>query len=462
MPATGELHALGIDVGLSGVRAAVVRADGTLAGAARRPHARAVRAPGVAEHDPQDWLDGLRPTARAARSQAGGPRVGAVGIAALGPAPLLVDRGGAALTPAPLFSLDARAAAQRARLDPDGGAAVADHALPHLRRMVEERPELRHGAAWALDATGFLVSRCVGAPVMDVVTRADHVWPGAELVAPLPAPIAPDALAGVLDADGAELLGLEPGVPVLAGTYDSFVDLAGAGVTAPGDAGIVLGSTMIVGVVHTAAEPAGGLGVSPYFGGGVLLGGWTLNGGTVLEWGERTLAGEPEDLRRAAAGLQPGAGGVLVLPYLAGERTPVWDLDARGAVLGLSLDLSPAHLYRGLVDALALALRDHVARLPGEPPARWRITGGGVRHAAWLQAVADAVGAPLDVVADAGEAVGPALLALAAVGAPVARAVARTVQPDAGRARRFDALYDDYRRLHPRLAGVAPLAGAAA
>ena len=459
MPVMGELHALGIDVGLSGVRAAVVRSDGTVAGAARRPHVRAVRGPGIAEHDPQDWLDGLRAAARAARARAGAPRVGAVGIAALGPAPLLIDEAGTPLTRAPLFSLDTRAAAQRACLDPDCGAAVADHALPHLRRMVEERPELRGRAAWAVDATGFLVGRCTGTPVMDAITRADHVWPGAEPVAPLPAPLAPDALAGVLDAAGAELLDLERGVPMLAGTYDSFADLAGAGVIAPGDAGIVLGSTMILGVVQAPpAAAGGGLAASPYFDGTVLVGGWTLNGGSVLEWGERTLAGEPAVLRRAAEGLAPGDGGVRVLPYLSGERTPVWDLDARGALLGLSLDLAPTQLYRGLVDALALALRDHVARLPGPPPERWRVTGGGVRHTAWLQAVADAIGAPLHVVADAGEAVGPALLALAAVGAPVARRVARTIRPSPDRARRFDALYDEYLRLYPRLARVAPVA----
>jgi len=455
MPLAGELHALGIDVGISGVRAAVTRADGTLAGTARRAHERAIRSPGVAEHDPQDWLDGMRETARRARDGAGSPPIGAVGIAALGPAPLLVDAGGAALTRAPLFSLDGRAHPQRARLDPDGGARVADHALPHLQRIVEEQPELRARAAWALDATGFLVSRCIGEPVMDTVTRADHVWPGAEPVAPLPVPLAPGVVAGRLDAPGAELLGLDVGVPVLAGTYDSFVDLAGAGVTAPGDAGLVLGSTMIVGVARTTAEPVAGLGVSDYPGDGVLLGGWTLSGGMVLEWGERTLAGEPEELRRAAAALAPGCGGILVLPYFAGERTPVWDLAARGAVIGLNLDVSAAELYRGLVDALALAVRDHVARLPGPPPARWRVTGGGVRNEPWLQATADAVGAPLDIVADAGEAVGPALLALAAIGAPVARAIERSVLPDSSDARRFDVLYDAYRGLHPLLAGAA-------
>ncbi len=288
---------------------------------------------------------------------------------------------------------------------------------------------------------------------MDAITRHDHVWPGVAGVAPLPPPIDPRAIAGRLDERGSELLGLPPGLPVLAGTYDSFVDLAGAGVTAPGQAGLVLGSTMIVAAARDAAEPVAGLAISAYPGEGMLLGGWTLSGGALLDWGERTLAGG-HALQAAAAALEPGAGGVLVLPYLAGERTPVWDLSARGAALGLSLHSSPAQLYRGLVDGLALAVRDHVARLPLPAPARWRVTGGGTHNEAWLQATADAVGAPLDQVAHAGEAVGPALLAFAAIGVTAPRAVARTVAPDPARARRFDALYDFYRPLHGHLAAL--------
>jgi sugar (pentulose or hexulose) kinase len=85
-------------------------------------------------------------------------------------------------------------------------------------------------------------------------------------------------------------------------------------------------------------------------------------------------------------------------------------------------------------------------------PDRWRVTGGGAGDAVWLQATADALGAPLDVVAHAGEAVGPAMLALRALGAPAPRVVVRTVEPAPAAARRFDTLYDEFRRLHPLLA----------
>jgi xylulokinase len=451
MPSTSSRFALGIDVGLSGVRAAIVDESGALAGSGRRPYRSARFSQGIAEHDPADWLEGAREAAGDAIAAAGAT-VAAVGIAALGPAPLLVDADLEPLCRAPLFSLDARVVVgDGAPAASMAATGLADHAHPRLLRTVHERPELRDRAAWALDATGFLVGRCIGAPVMDTITRADHVWPGVDPVAPLPDPVDPLAIAGVLDGRGAAWLALPAGLPVLAGTYDSFVDVAAAGVRAPGDAALVLGSTVIVAVAMEDAPraPLDGLAVSPYPGDGVLVGGWTLNGGRVLEWATRALGGEAA---RAAARLSPGAGGLIALPYLAGERTPVWDAQARGAVLGLTPHTTPAELYRAFVDAVALTIRDHAARLPGGVPDRWRVTGGGAGDAVWLQATADALGAPLDVVAHAGEAVGPALLALRALGAPAPRVVVRTVEPAPAAARRFDTLYDEFRRLHPLLA----------
>ena len=161
------------------------------------------------------------------------------------------------------------------------------------------------------------------------------------------------------------------------------------------------------------------------------MSGWTLSGGLVLDWFSGRF-GAGEDLARSAGEVE--SGGVVALPYLAGERTPVWDLHARGAFAGLSLDSGPAELYRALVDSLALAVLDHAERLErvlGPVPA-WRVTGGGTRHPLWPQATADALGVPLEVSSDAAEAVGPALLALRAVGADPERPPVATLEP-AGR-----------------------------
>jgi xylulokinase len=349
-----------------------------------------------------------------------------------------------------LFALDRRAEAERSRL-----GASQDHALPKLLWWADHEPEIVQRAAWALDATGYVVAALTGRPTMDAITALDYGLDGLTAPVPIPKPVDPLAVAGELAGEQAHALGLPAGLPVAAGTYDTYVDVAGVGVRRPGDACLLLGSTLAV--CRAVAEPVDypDLDLAPYPGEGLLLGGYTASAGSALHWFERELGGEqPEELRLRAAELEPGAGGLLGLPYLAGERTPVRDPHARGALLGLTLETSREQVYRALVDAVALSARDHAERLAaaGLAPERWLTGGGGTQHAAWLQATADAVGAPLAVVAFAGEAVGPADLALRAIGVDTEPRVAFEVEPDARRHERFDALYDLYRSLHAKLA----------
>lgn len=428
---------------MSGVRAAVADAAGGLHGTARRPVATRL-SPRRAEQDPAAWLEAALAAGREAVKQAGPEGIVAVGVGALGPAPVLVDEQLRPLAPALLFALDTRAEAERAEL-----GVSHDHALPKLRWWSRCEPGLGARAAWALDATGFLVTRLTGVPTMDAITRADYDAPGADSPVPLPPPVDPLAVAGGLAHEAAAALGLEVGTPVAAGTYDTYVDAAGTGVTRPGDACLLLGSTLVVCVAVGEAVECPGLELSPYPGEGLLLGGWTAAGGATLAWFGREL-GAPPDVSE----LEPGAGGLVALPYLAGERTPIRDPWARGLVLGLTLSTTRAELYRALVDAVALSARDHAERLAaaGLAPDAWRVAGGGVRDEAWLAATADALGAPLDVVAGAGEAVAPAHLALRAAGVAVSRPVERRIGPDPARRARYEELFALYCGLYAPLA----------
>jgi xylulokinase len=369
-----------------------------------------------------------------------------VAVCALGPSPILVDESLEPLTPALLFSLDGRAEAERDRL-----GTTADHALPKLLWWREHEPSLWRRAAWALDLTGFLVAGLTGSAVQDSITRADYEHATEEPPLPLPEPVEPLAQAGSLQADAARALGLAAGTPVAAGTYDAYADIAAVGVREPADACVLLGSTLVIG--RAVAEPVEcpGLELSPYLGEGLFLGGWTATAGLALEWFRRELG--PVD---GFESLAPGDAGVLVLPYFAGERTPLWDPRARGVVAGLSLETRRVDLYRALVDGIALSARDHVERLReiGLAPSRWRAGGGGTQDETWLGATCDAVAAPLDVVAHADKAVGPAVLALRAMGADVSLPVVREIEPNPARSARFDHLYPAYRELYPAAADV--------
>jgi sugar (pentulose or hexulose) kinase len=108
------------------------------------------------------------------------------------------------------------------------------------------------------------------------------------------------------------------------------------------------------------------------------------------------------------------------------------------------------------VDSLALAVLDHTERLEAALGhcAGWRATGGGTRHPLWPQATADALGAPLEIAPDAGEATGPALLALRALGIDPERRPALTLEPDPGRGERLRALLPQFRALPGALAPI--------
>jgi xylulokinase len=430
-------------VGSSAVRAAVLDSGGCLRGRSARPLATSTTEPGRAEHDPRAWVAGALATGRDAVAQAGQVDVVAVGIGALGPAPVLVDENLNTLTPALLFALDRRAEPQRVRL-----GVADDHALPKLLWWQENDPGLFDRAAWALDATGYLVAALTGRPTMDSITRAAYEHPAGEAGVSLPPPLEPLAVAGPLRAEEARALGLKPGTPVATGTFDTYVDIAGTGV-GPGDACLLLGSTLAVYAVVTHGPAVPGLELTRYPGDGLLLGGTTAAAGSVLRWLSALLDGDESELAAAAGHLEPGSRGLLALPYVAGERAPFSAPEARGAVVGLSLSTGRVHVYRAFVDSLALSALTIAERLPRRQA--WRASGGGCRNPVWLQATCDALAAPVEVSQDAGEAVGPAVLALRSVGLDPPVGGAATVEPKAERTRQYQELFTRYRELDDRL-----------
>ena len=156
--------------------------------------------------------------------------------------------------------------------------------------------------------------------------------------------------------------------------------------------------------------------------------------------------GQPAEIRLLGPGQGAGPLGGAAIRLYTRVRNP--------NPFGLTLRTRREELYRALVDSLALAARDHLTRFEavGLAPPVWRAAGGGTRDAAWPQATADALGAPLELCAWAGDAVGPALLALSAIGTDVQRPVERIVHPDPARGERYALLYEIYRTLHPSLA----------
>jgi xylulokinase len=179
-------------------------------------------------------------------------------------------------------------------------------------------------------------------------------------------------------------------------------------------------------------------------------------------WLRHVLGSDLQTLDAEAAAWEPGVEGLLFAPYLAGERTPHADANARGAFTGLSVRHDRGALWRAMLEGVAYGLRDslELLRTLGVEPQVGRVSGGGARSELWLRIVASVLNLPLErTVSEEGSAFGAALLAgvRAGVFASADEAVARCVrvrdriEPEPSWVAAYEHGYERYRRLYPTL-----------
>ena len=486
-PGMSEL-VLGVDVGSSSTRGVLVDLSGHVLAEAVRPHDIAHPQPGRAEQDPErDWWAGVVDVCRELLAQGLGD-VSAVGVSGLGPCVVAADAAGRPLRPAILYGIDTRATREIAELTERFGAGAilarcgspltSQSAGPKLAWLARHEP-----AVWAttrrfFTAGSWLVHRLTGEYALDHHSASqcgplydvrDNRWADdwAAQVAPgLPLPRLAWAheTHGVVSAEAATATGLPKGIPVAAGTIDSWAEVAASGLRGPGEALLVYGTTMFLIEVGTAAAADRRLWSTTAFAPGQRnLAAGLATAGALVVW-LRGIAGDVpyETLFEEAAAAGPGAGGLLALPYFDGERTPLFDPDARGLLLGLTTSHQRGHVTRALLEGAALAVRHDldVMREAGARIGALRASGGGARGRLWPQIVSDVTQLPQARLAGhAGAAYGDALLAAIAAGAAgldtVWAAVADRVAPDPASATQYDELYGLYRQLYPATASQA-------
>ncbi len=284
-----------------------------------------------------------------------------------------------------------------------------------LHWLTQNEPARIDKARWSLTCNGWLFSKLTGLfladlsdgsnPFSDVNTAAYS--PGllrlygledrAHLLPPIR--IGTDLVAS-LTACAAEQLGLPIGTPVVMAPYDIVATAYGCDSVSPGQACIILGTTICAEVITSSLD----LDVTPTgttiaLGNGSYLRAMpTLTGCEALTWATKALSCESiPELDCLAAASVAGANGLLFLPYLslAGERSPFLEPNARGSFIGLSLAHTRADMARSIYEALAFVIRDCVKAAAGTLPSELRVCGGGARSDFWCQIIADVIGVPI-------------------------------------------------------------------
>lgn len=493
---------LGMDVGTSGVKVGVFDPEGRLMGLGRASHSVDNPHPGWVECDPERWWRGILSAIHDACREAGvgGGDVAAVGLGVLFPTIVALDADAHAVYPAILYC-DQRSLAQVRAIEDAVGRddyqrtignvlVPGNCAATSITWLRDEQPKAYRAARTIGFANTFVTARLTGEFAVDptmlgVSGLADigDPWRWSEGlceklgvdVALLPKIIGSADVVGAVTRSAAEQTGLEPGTPVVCGAGDVPAGAVGAGALSSDTLFYVAGSTDCGALpmprptadlrwVNTAYIPR-----DTWFGIGTAS-----STGVSIEWFLREVLGRegPDGLRlmtELAASSPPGSNRVLYLPYLQGERTPVWDPLARGAFIGLTSRTTRADLARAVFEGTAFALKhvlDCAEDVAGGPVKEVRAVGGGTRNALWNQIKADVMQTPLDVLEfqETGT-LGAALLAGLGAGiyatfegaAAVGRAAGgtRTVEPNPALADLYDELFALYCRLHPATAEIA-------
>jgi xylulokinase len=479
---------LGVDIGTSSSKGVLVEPDGTVVAVARRHHCVSRPRPGWAEHDAESvwWADFLDLTRELVPKSGGG--IASVCVSGIGPCVLAASADGRPLRPAILYGVDTRAAHQIDELTERYGAdeilercgsPLTSQAVgPKLAWLHAAEPEIGQAMKRWFMASSFIVYRLTGEYVLDHhsasqsdplydlerqqfnVAWASEVSPGLEL----PRLVEPADIVGRVSAAAAASTGLRAGIPVCGGTIDALAEASSVGVERPGDLMLMYGSTMFMIKVGHAGRPSPKLWTTTGARRQVrCVAAGMATGGILAEW-FRTLSGgeDYEGLFRGAEQVPAGSHGLLMLPYFAGERTPLFDHRARGVICGLTVSHTREDLFRAILESVAFGVRHNVETIAevGGSIDRIRIVGGGVQDELWPQIVSDVLGAPQERPRlTLGACYGDALFAARGAGLIASEStwngIEAVVEPDAARAERYDELYTYYRALYPSTLDVS-------
>ncbi len=475
---------MGIDLGTASSKGVLATADGRVVASAVTPHAMTLPRPGWAEVDAETvWWADVVTLIRDLLAQAGERPVAGLCVSGVGPCLLACDAAHTPLRRAILYGIDTRAGAEiteltarygEAEIVRRGGTPLSSQAVgPKMLWLQRHEPAVWSRTAVWHSSHSFVVARLTGEYVLDHHTASqcdplydinafgwndewvDDLVPGLRM----PRLAWPGEVVGTVTEEAAGQTGLPAGTPVVAGTIDAWAEAFSVGVRHPGDVMLMYGSTMFLVQVLPRLQTSPLLwttaGVEP---GSYTFAAGMATSGSLTAWVQELTGGAPfDELVREAAATPPGADGLLVLPYFAGERTPIFDADARGVIAGLSLRHRRGHVFRAVYEGIAFGARqilEVIAQSGGGPVTSMVAVGGGVQGRLWPQIVSDVTGIEQHVPQQTiGASYGGALLAAIGVGLVGPEAdwtqEAAIVRPNPDNAAVYARLFPAFTTLYP-------------
>jgi xylulokinase len=493
-------YILGVDIGTQSTKVLLVSGDGRVIAQHSQAYKVDTPKPRWAEQWPQVWLDAVESCIAqcVGKAQVPASAIKALCISSLyGGSGIPVDDQLTPLHPC-LIWMDRRASAEvdwvREHVDLQqlhditGNGVDSYYGFTKMLWLKQHQPDV-----WANTPNSYINACLTGEVAVDhssagniggIYDVAARAWSQPMLDAlGIPAALLPERLlqsgdvVGGLLGQWAQRLGLAPGMPVLAGGVDAAMATFAAGVTQAGNHVAMIGTSMCWGYLNQQVDARHGLVSFPHVFNGAndlyIFGGAITAGASVSWFREQFCQAEEQQARdtgedshvileRAARQIPAGCDGLIFLPYLMGERSPVWDAKASGSFVGLNLFHSRTHLYRAVLEGVSFALRHNIeagTRGAQSLDPRLIVVGGASHSDLWMQIIADITGYPVwSIVEDVEAALGAALLAAYATQLVDEQQVHKgwvqlrqRAEPQPRNVALYDQLFADYVALYPAL-----------
>lgn len=450
-------YLLGIDIGTSACKVALFGKDGKVEAAVSEGYPVYYPHPGWAEQNPDEWWEAVCKAIWTVISSSGvsPDDIAGIGIDGQSWSAIALDKEGKVLTNTPIW-MDTRAQDICERLNKEigedkifevaGNSLQPSYTTAKIIWYKENLPEVYEKIDKILQSNSFIAFKLTGAITQDMsqgyglhcFDMKKGCW-DEEMCRRLGIPMEflpeiceCDHVVGSVTAKAAAECGLAEGTPVVAGGLDAACGTLGAGVIHPGETQEQGGQAggMSICIDEYKADPRLILGYHVIPGKWLLQGG-TTGGGGVMRWFERefadyermmkeqTGASSLNQLNEIAEKINPGSDGVVFLPYMSGERSPIWNPYAKGVFYGLDFAKTKGHMVRACMEGVALSLKHNleVAKEAGADVEVLRAMGGSANSLLWTQIKSDITGKPIVVPSsDTATTLGAAILAGIGVG----------------------------------------------